>query len=110
MAEFPERKKLIQYLSPFAQSFGEMQEIMRVEEKWIDKMESHIGKIYDNAFIEDCDEYGIRKYEKLLGILSDTEEKLATRKLRVRVGWNDTIPYTYRTMIRKLNLLCGVNN
>ena len=110
MAEFPERKKLIQYLSPFAQSFGEMQEIMRVEEKWIDKMESHIGKIYDNAFIEDCDEYGIRKYEKLLGILSDTEEKLATRKLRVRVGWNYTIPYTYRTMIRKLNLLCGVNN
>lgn len=110
MADFPERKKLIQYLTPFVQSFGEMQEIMRVEEDWMDKMESHIGKLYDNAFIEDCDEYGIRKYEKLLGILPDTEENLEIRKLRVRAGWNDAIPYTYRTMVKKMNLYCGVNN
>lgn len=110
MADLPERKKLIEFLPPLMQSFGEIQEIMGVEEKWMDKLEDGIRKIYDNAFIEDCDEYGIRKYENLLGILLEPEDKLDTRKLRVLTRWNSTIPYTYRTLIRQLNILCGVNN
>ena len=96
MADFPERKKLLEYLPPFMQSFGELQEIMRVEDKWMDKLLAGIQKIYDNAFIEDCDEYGIRKYESLLGILPEPQDKLEVRKRRV--------------MVRQLNILCGVNN
>lgn len=110
MADFPERKKLLEYLPPFMQSFGELQEIMRVEDKWMDKLLAGIQKIYDNAFIEDCDEYGIRKYESLLGILPEPQDKLEVRKRRVLVEWNNVIPYTYRTMVRQLNILCGVNN
>ena len=92
------------------QSFGELQEIMRVEEKWMDKLQAGIEKIYDNAFIEDCDEYGIRKYEALLGILPGPQDKLEVRKRRVLAEWNMVMPYTYRTMLRQLNVLCGVNN
>lgn len=64
----------------------------------------------NNAFIEDCDEYGIQKYENLLGITPSTEDTLNSRKLRVLLRWNDYIPYTYRVLVNKLNALCGVNN
>lgn len=110
MADFPDRKKLIEFLSPFVQSFGEIQEIMRVEEKQMDKLEAGVGKIYDNAFIEDCDEYGIKKYEALLGVVPEAEDKLETRKMRILAQWNSVLPYTYRTLVRQLNILCGVNN
>lgn len=110
MADFPDRKKLIERLSPFVQSFGEIQEIMKVEERWMDKLETGIGSIYDNAFIEDCDEYGMKKYENLLDITPELGDRLETRKLRVLARWNSVIPYTYRTLVRQLNILCGVNN
>lgn len=110
MVEFPDRKKLIELLSPFTKSFGEIQEIMRVEEEWMDKLEECIKKIYNNAFIEDCDEYGIKKYEDLLGILPESKDKLETRKIRVLARWNSMVPYTYRTLVQQLNILCGVNN
>ena len=110
MVEFPNRKKLIERLSPFTQSFGEIQEIMRVEEKWLDKLETGISTICNNAFIEDCDEYGIKKYEDLLGIISEPKDKLETRKMRVLARWNNMVPYTYRTLVQQLNILCGVNN
>lgn len=110
MVEFPDRKKLIELLSPFTQSFGEIQEIMRVEEKWMDKLKTGISKICNNAFIEDCDEYGIKKYEDLLGIIPEPKDKLETRKMRVLARWNNMVPYTYRTLVQQLNILCGVNN
>lgn len=110
MGDFPERRKLIEYLPPFMQSFGELQEIMRVEDKWMDKLQAGIEKIYDNAFIEDCDEYGIRKYESMLGILPGPQDKLEVRRRRVLAEWNTVMPYTYGTMLRQLNVLCGVNN
>ena len=110
LVEFPNRKKLIERLSPFTQSFGEIQEIMRVEEKWVDKLETGISTICNNAFIEDCDEYGIKKYEDLLGIISEPKDKLETRKMRVLARWNNMVPYTYRTLVQQLNILCGVNN
>ena len=71
-----ERKKLIEYLPEFMQTFAEMKEIMRAEDEEITAIDENLQKILDNAFIEDCDEYGIRKYETLLGIMASTEDTL----------------------------------
>lgn len=104
-----ERKKLIEYLPEFMQTFTEMKEIMRAEDEEITAIDENLQKILDNAFIEDCDEYGIRKYETLLGIMASTEDTLESRKSKVLIRWNSNVPYTYRILIRKLNVICGVN-
>lgn len=109
LADLPERKKLIDHLPPFMQSFGEIRQIMGAEEPWIEHVCQSAGKILDNAFIEDCDEYGLRKYESLLGILPESGDTLETRKARVKIRWNDFAPYSYRALVRKLNACCGVN-
>lgn len=92
------------------QKLKEMKEIMRVEETKFKVLESDVEKVLNNAFIKDCDEYGIKKYERLLGIIIMPEDSLESRKSRVQLYWNNEIPYTYRTLIRQLNVYCGVNN
>lgn len=105
-----ERKKLIEYLPPFMRDFAEIKEIMNVEDAELDILNKKMWSVLDNCFIEDCDEYGIKKYENILGIIPLAEDTLESRKIRVLNRWNDTIPYTYKVLIRKLNIFCGVNN
>lgn len=105
-----ERIRLIDYLPPVMQDFAEMQEIMGVENKETDQIDSDIRRVFDSGFIADCDEWGIEKYEQILGIVSDTSDTLELRKSRVMIHWNDSVPYTYRTLVKRLNAICGVNN
>ncbi len=110
MSEVTERKKLIEYLPTFMQQFPEMQEIMKTQNVETDILNKNIFEVLDNAFIEECNEYGIKKYENILGIIPIAEDTLDSRKIRVLNRWNDTLPYTYRVLIRRLNVFCGVNN
>ena len=75
----------------------------------LDRIESNIQKVLDNAFMNDCDEYGIKKYEELWNITPDKEDTLESRRARVLLHWNDTLPYTWRTLKRKLDIYCGTN-
>jgi hypothetical protein len=110
MANLVQRKPLIRYLPDFIKQFGEFQEIMKAEDSQFDRMDLNVQRVLNNAFIEDADEYGIKKYETLLGIIPSAEDTLESRRSRVLLRWNDKVPYTYRTLILKLNTLCGVNN
>lgn len=110
MAEVPERRALIDYLPPFMQTFKEFKEITGAEQVDMEQANLDIGRIIDEAFIEDCDEYGIKKYESIIGILPEDTDTLADRKARVLIRWNDTLPYSYRALIQRLNSCCGVNN
>ncbi|MCI8338567.1 MAG: DUF2313 domain-containing protein [Lachnospiraceae bacterium] len=105
-----ERTRLIDYLPPIMQDFAEMQEIMRVENKETDQIDLDIRRVLDNGFIADCDEWGIQKFEHILKIASDSSDALELRKSRVMIHWNDSVPYTYRTLVKRLNAICGVNN
>lgn len=110
MAEMMERRKLIEYLPDFMQKFSEIKELMQAANMETDRIYPLIGKSLDEAFIEDCSEYGIRKYESCLHIIPDESKTLETRKSRVLLYWNDTVPYTYQALIAKLNTYCGISN
>lgn len=101
-----ERKKLLEYLPDFMKQFLEMKEIMQTEDKEMDIVDSSIKKVLDNAFIEDCDEIGIKKYETLLGIVPNPKDTIESRRSMVLLYWNSDIFYTYRELIHKLNKIC----
>ena len=104
------RKPLIESLPQYMRQYKEIKEIMKTEDSEIDELNNNLSKVLKNAFIDDCDEFGIKKYEKLLKIVPNSTETLESRKARVKLRWNDNIPYTKRTLIEKLNVLCGVNS
>ncbi len=110
MGETVERGKLLDYLPDFMKQFLEIKEIMQAEDKEMDEIDSNIQRGLDNAFIESCDEYGISKYEALLGITVSKQEDLGARKTRVLSRWNDFQPCTYRRFLKKLDILCGAEN
>lgn len=110
MADLVYRKRLTEYLPLFMQQFAEFKEITKAEEPWMDNIQEQAGGILDNAFIEDCGIQGIKRYENMLGIMPDTAESLEERKQAVLMHLNNKPPYTYRTLLKKLEVLYGAGN
>ena len=104
-----ERKKLIEYQSSFMRKFAEIKELMEAGDKEMDLLDKCIQRALNNAFIMDSDIYGIKKYEPMLNILPDAKDTQESRKSRILIRWNDTIPYTWQTFLKKLDLLCDGN-
>lgn len=105
-----ERTRLLDYLPAFMRQFLEMQEITQAEDAEMDEINARISRIFDNAFIESCDGYGIQKYEKLLGIHAVPQDTLEWRRNRVLARWNYYQLFTYNVLLRKLDTLCGAGN
>lgn len=102
--------KLIEHLPPIMQQFAEMQQITAAEDKEIEHIEEVKNTVFQNAFIESCDEKGIERFERMLSIISNMGDDLELRRARVAVRWNDGIPYTYFTLKKSLNSSLGESN
>ena len=110
MAELMERKRLIEYLPQFMQNFSELEELLNTANDETDLINLQVGRILDEAFIDSCTEYGIKKYESICNIFPADTDTLEERKQRVKIKWNDSVPYTFVDLIRKLNVYCGGAN
>lgn len=101
---------LIDYLPPFLQGYREIQAIMTAESPEFQAVSDEGQVVLDNTFIMHCDESGISRFEKMLGINSLPTDTLDSRQSRVLTRWNDVVPYTLKTFISKLTALQGDGN
>ena len=101
---------LISYLPQFVQEYREIKQVMIGETPEIQILEDETEIIKNNQFILTCDEVGIKRFETLLGITPSPDDTLDARISRVITRWNDSIPYTYRGLIDRLNIMCGEGN
>lgn len=101
---------LISFLPEFVQEYREIKHIMNSEQPEIQKLEDETEIIKNNQFILSCDIDGIARFENLLGITPKPDDTLDARKSRVITRWNDSIPYTYKGLKEKLNIMCGEGN
>lgn len=98
---------LVSWLPKYLQEYREIKEIMSTENPEIEYLYGEINTTMDNQFIHTCNEKGIERFEKLLGIIPNHDDNLPGRISRVLSRWNDSIPYTYKGLIQKLNVICG---
>ena len=101
---------LLSFLPEFVQEYREIKHIMNSEQPEIQKLEDETEIIKNNQFILSCDIDGIARFENLLGITPKPDDTLDARKSRVITRWNDSIPYTYKGLQEKLNVMCGEGN
>lgn len=101
---------LISYLPQFIKDYREIKHITDAENPEFQMLSDKTEVIKDNQFIITCNEIGIGKFEKLLNIVPNIDDPLEARISRVIIRWNDSIPYTYRALIERLNNLCGEGN
>lgn len=98
---------LIGYLPPFVQEYQEIRQIMLSENPEFQFVEDESEIIKNNQFIQSCNLVGISRFEQLIGIIPSPDDTLESRINRGLIRWNDTVPYTWKTLLNKLNTLCG---
>lgn len=98
---------LLKYLPRYLQEYAEMYQIMIAENPEFNWVTSECGKVLNNTFIMYCDERGIQRFEKLLKIVAGENEPLEYRRSRIMVRWDDSVPYTLKTLMNKLIALQG---
>lgn len=98
---------LLSYLPPFLREYEETKAALNAEDPEFKLLWEQAGKVLDSSFIDRADEYGIKRFEKLLGILPDADSDLEARRSVVKARWLSKLPYTYRMLLRQLGIICS---
>ena len=98
---------LRELLPLYLQQYKELAEIMDTETPEFRLLESRHNQLVNNRYISTCDEDGIARYEKILGITPKGDDTLEDRIFRCLMKWNTALPYNYAFLERKLKELCG---
>lgn len=98
---------LVSYLPPFLSEFKENTIALEAENPEFALAWDAQARVLKNEFIETADEYGISRFEKMLGIVPQAEDTLESRRVVVKSRWFNGIPYTMRVLLERLIELCG---
>lgn len=79
------------------------------ENSLFNTLETEFNNLMSDQFIETATETGIARREALLDITPFGDDTLETRRFRVGVLWNNSIPYTEKMLISKLTSILGVD-
>lgn len=101
---------LVAYLPPFISAYKETCETLKAEDPEFRLIWDASRRVLYNEFIMTADEYGISRYEKMLGIYPAKEDTLESRRAKVLIRWTASLPYTDRMFFEKLTAICGENN
>ena len=93
---------LLSYLPFFMQEYKEIAVALNAENPEFDLLLKDATDVLDNEYITTADEKGIKRFEKLLGILPEEDDTLESRRAKVLVLWFVSLPYTMRMLIKRL--------
>lgn len=102
--------ELVSYLPPYLQEYEQQNAALTAENPEFILVWNAVDKVLYNEFIATADEYGISRFEDMLGILPFAEDTLESRRTRIQSRWFTSIPYTMKSLLTKLITLCGKNN
>lgn len=110
---FRKLKKENKFLSlcpdPYAK-IKDYQELFKSVYPETKEIERDIRVIFDNQFIQTCDEQQIELYEKLVKIEPNRNLSLEIRRFNVLFIYQSILPYTLPKLKEQLNSLCGYGN
>lgn len=95
------------YLPPFLQEYKELKIINHTKQEEIEQAWEAAEKLLKEPFLLSASIYGISRIEKILKIQALDTDELETRMFRVLLKLNEVLPYTYRTIKRHLDEICG---
>lgn len=98
---------LVSYLPPFLAEYREINEALSAEDPEFGLVWKAADKALKNEFIATADEYGISRFEKMLGIFPMPGESTETRRQRVQLKWLAMLPYTLPRLRETLEAVLG---
>ncbi len=98
---------LVSYLPPFLADFKEIRLTLEAENPEFVLLWKASDQVLQNEFIATADEFGISRFEKLLGIFPETGDSLEVRRTRVQNRWFTALPFTLKTFLKKAAEILG---
>lgn len=99
-----------QYLPSFLKEFKELNTLFSAEKPEFQTLADELDELQGDFFIKTASEKAIIRYEKMLGILSNTSDDLEIRRNNVLVRWYDVVPFTMQALKKRLSLIQGNND
>ena len=101
---------LIDHLPLFVQEFREIQNITSAENPEFQSAMDSSEIVKNNMFVMHTDEAGVERYEKMLGLTASKNDNLSNRRARVLAQYTNSVVYTLRGLIERLNVILGAEN
>jgi hypothetical protein len=101
---------LISHLPLFLQEYREFQGIAKAENPEFQAVCDASETVKDNIFVLHTNEIGIARYEKMFGLQPSANDSLQNRQAKVLERYTNTVTYTMRGFVERLNAICGVGN
>ena len=102
-------RKLINYLPQFMRDYREMNNIMEAEQHEFDLAWERAENALSDQFILEATEYGVIRWESMLGITPKDTDDLKERRFRILAKMNQELPYTLTKLKEALTALCGAD-
>lgn len=101
------RRNLIDYLPTILREFEEFKEIMRVEQKQVDKLWDMLYGILNEVFVDTAENTGLKRWETILNITPLDTDSVEVRRMRIHAKMLEDAPYTWNSLKQMLASLCG---
>lgn len=102
-------RRMLDYLPDIMKGFAEFVEIAEAEQKTKEQLWEDVYNMFSQGYVSTETEVGARRWEKTLGIVPKDTDSIEVRNFRIRGKLLRDLPYTYRTLQKMLNGICGEN-
>ena len=92
------------------QRFQEIQQITKGEQPEFDDLWDACQDTLDDQFVLSATENGVKRWERIMGIIPKGTDTLDERKFRILSKMNQELPYTITKLKESLTTLCGQGN
>ena len=101
-------RRLIDYLPVAERNIAEFDAILTTaEQPELSALWDAVYNAQNDQFIVDATEYGVSRWEKILGIVPKSTDSLDVRRFSVLTRLTEQLPFTLTTLKEKLKSLCG---
>ena len=100
---------ILDYLPEVWKSIKEMISHADAENPELHKLWQGVESAYNDQFLYLMGENGIKRWEKMLGIVPMATDNLEDRRFRIINRLNAQLPYTYEMLESHLKQMCGEN-
>lgn len=98
---------LISMIPEWFQKVIEFPEIMKAWEYALDQYDGNLKQVWDNQYIQTCDEATLSTYEKLLGIVPNAMDSLESRRIVVLNKYSMIAPFSIGFLKSRLDAIYG---
>ena len=98
---------IINNLPPVLRNYEEYKVISNALNPELNLLVAAIKNAKNDQWIDSATENGVKRREKMLGIIPKDTDTLSDRKFRLSARELEKLPYTYRVLERKIKSLCG---